>query len=43
MDENELARKIIECKPEGARSRGRPKLIWMGGRDEDLNELEIKG
>ena len=38
MDENELARRIMESKPEGVRSRGHPELSSMDGVDEDLRK-----
>ena len=36
MDENELARRVIESKPEGVRNREKPKLRW-------IDEVWIKG
>ena len=35
--------RIIESKPEGLRSKGRPCLRLMNGVDEDLSKLGIKG
>ena len=43
MDENELARRIMECKLEGVRNSGRPKLRLVDGTDENLSKLGIKG
>lgn len=43
MNENELARKRMECKQEEVRTRRRQKLRGMNGIDEDLNKLGIKG
>ena len=38
MDENDWTRRIVECKPEGVRSRAQPKLRsmnkWGGGEAE---------
>jgi hypothetical protein len=38
MDENILDRRIMEFKPQGAKSRGRPKLVWMNGVGEELSK-----
>ena len=43
MVENEMTRRIMECKQEGVRSRERPKLSWLDGVIEDLNRFGIKG
>jgi hypothetical protein len=42
MDENQLARRFIECKPEGVRRRGRRTLRWTDGVGRDLSKLGIK-
>ena len=34
---NELARSIIECKPEGV--RGSPELIWMHGVGDSVEKI----
>jgi hypothetical protein len=42
MSENEMPRRIMECKPEGRWSVGRPRLRWKDGVDDDLRKLKIK-
>jgi hypothetical protein len=42
MSDNEVPRRIIECKPEGRRSAGRPGLRWKAGVEDDLRKLNIK-
>ena len=38
MDQNELDRRIMESKPEGVRSRGRPKLKWVDEWSSGIGE-----
>ena len=33
MDENESARRVMESKPKGVRSRGQSNLRWKNGWD----------
>ena len=42
MDEDKMARKFIECKPEGIRSIGWSKFRWIDGRVRTLVNLELK-
>jgi hypothetical protein len=42
MSDNEMPRRIMECKPEGRRSVGRPRLRWKAGVEDDLRKLEVK-
>jgi len=42
MSSNDMPRRIMESKPEGRRSVGRPKLRWMDGVLEDLRKLGVK-
>jgi hypothetical protein len=37
-----MSRRIIECKPEGRRSVGRPGLRWKDGVEDDLRKLNVK-
>ena len=39
MDNNEIPKRVMEYKPEGRRSVGRPKLRWLDGVIEDLRKL----
>jgi hypothetical protein len=32
----------MECKPEGRRSFGRPRLRWKDGVEDDLRKLNVK-
>ena len=41
MDEKELARRIMECWPEGLRSRGWPILRWINGWVRIWAEFEL--
>jgi hypothetical protein len=42
MNENELTRRIMECKSKGVRGRGRPILGWMVGVGDELSKLGSK-
>jgi hypothetical protein len=35
-------KRIVECKPEGRRSIGRPRLRWKNGVEDDLRKLKVK-
>jgi hypothetical protein len=39
MDQQRPARRILNAKLEGTRSRGRPKLRWKDGVDKDVKDL----
>ena len=41
MGEQELPRRIMECKPEG-RNIGRPRLRWLDGVVEDTRRTGVK-
>jgi hypothetical protein len=42
MSDNEMPRRIMECKPEGRRSFGRPGLRWKAEVEDDLRKLNVK-
>ena len=42
MEENVLVRRIMKCKSEEVRSRGRSKIRWIDGVGDDLTKLGIK-
>jgi hypothetical protein len=39
MDQQWPAKRIFNAKPEGRRKRGRPKLRWEDGVDNDFEAL----
>jgi hypothetical protein len=42
MNDDRTLKKIINTKPDGARSDGRPKLRWENGVDQDTRILWVK-
>jgi hypothetical protein len=41
MNQGRRINKIFECKPEGSRIVGRPRMIWLEVV-EDLREMKVK-
>jgi hypothetical protein len=42
MDESRSVKKIFEGKLEGRRGRGRRRLRWINGVEDDLRKLGVK-
>ena len=42
MSGEDILRRIIDCKPEGRRRIGRPKLRWVDGVLQDMKKLGVK-
>jgi hypothetical protein len=42
MDRSEMSKRTMDCKLEGRRAVGRPKLRWIDGVVEDLRKLGMK-
>jgi hypothetical protein len=42
MKENRSVKKILEGKLEGRRGKGRPRLRWINGVEDDLRKLGVK-
>jgi hypothetical protein len=42
MDETGCVKKIFEGKLKGRRDRGRPRLRWINGVEDDLRKLGVK-
>jgi hypothetical protein len=42
MNSDKTLKKVINTKPDGARSAGRPKLRWEVGVDQDMRISGVK-
>jgi hypothetical protein len=42
MNNDRTAKKILNTKPDGARSAGRPNLRWEDGVDQNMRILGVK-
>jgi hypothetical protein len=42
MDESRSVMKIFEGKLQGRRGRGRPRLRWINGVEDDLRKLGVE-
>jgi hypothetical protein len=42
MDQGRTVKKIFECKPEGSRRMGKPRLRWVEDTEKDLCEIKVK-
>ena len=42
MNEKEIPKRIMECKPDGKRKVGRPKLCWMDDEMDDIRTLGVR-
>lgn len=43
MEETRPPKRLLEGKPDGRRSRGRPKLRWLDGVEHDLKNIGVRG
>ncbi|XP_045492279.1 uncharacterized protein LOC123691743 [Colias croceus] len=42
MDDNRAPLRLLDGKPDGRRNRGRPKLRWLDGVEQDLKTIDVK-
>ena len=42
MDDKRTPKRILQWKPIGARTRGRPRKRWIAGIEEDLQIMEVR-
>jgi hypothetical protein len=42
MSDNEMPKRIMECKPDGRRSVGRHRFRWKDAVEDDLRKLKVK-
>jgi hypothetical protein len=41
MDDERTPKRILQWKPMGMRTRGRPEKIWIAGNEEDLQIMGV--
>ena len=42
MDDKRTPKRILQCKPIGTRTRGRPRKRWIAGIKEDLQIMGVR-
>jgi hypothetical protein len=42
MDDKRTHNRILQCKPIGTRTRGRPRKRWIAGIEEDLQIMGVR-
>ena len=42
MSDEDILKRIMDCKPEGRKRTGRPKLRWIKGVLEKIKKLGVK-
>jgi hypothetical protein len=42
-DDSRLIKRVLDCKPGGRRTIGRPRLRWFEDIGKDLKQLKVRG